>query len=403
MEPNKLTRWPYLLAGALCMLFSGIIYAWSVLKAPLSAEFGWGGSQLALNYTLSLCFFCIGGVLASQISRRTSPRLSMILAGLLLCLGFFLCSRLSGQILMLYLSFGVLGGLGVGMTYNAVIATVGAWFPDKKGTCSGILMMSFGVSSLLLGKVADAMFSLPTLGWRKTYFILGASIGAIFVLSSLLIRPPAPGVVLPKPPVRQMTRENFEPRDFESREMLRRPTFWKFFVFCILTSAVGSTIISFARELALSLGAAAALATTLVGVLSVCNGLGRVLCGLIFDNLGRRNTMLLSNFLTILAPALVLLAVVSGSLPLGVVGLCCTGVCFGFSPTISSAFIGAFYGMEHFSTNYSIVNLMLIPSSFSATLATALLTGTGSYAAPLIMLIVFAVLALLLNLNIRRP
>ena len=185
--------------------------------------------------------------------------------------------------------------------------------------------------------------------------------------------------------------------------MVKRFTFWRFFLFSILTSAVGSTVISFARDLALSVGAAAALATTLAGVLSLCNGLGRVICGFVYDALGRRRTMLISNLITIAAPLVVLFAVIGNSLPLCVVGLCLTGICYGFSPTISSAFVGAFYGTKYFSSNYSLANMMLIPSSFAATLASALLTSTGGYVAPFLMLLAFAVVALALNLSIRRP
>ena len=390
--------------GAVSLFFAGIIYAWSILKAPLETEFGWTASGLALNYTFTMCFFCIGSVIASRLARKTSPRFTIILSAIMVCVGFFLCSRMSGEnITVLYIAYGVLAGLGIGAAYNTVISATSTWFPDKKGTCSGVLMMCFGFSSLVLGKVADTMFAIPDLGWRRTYLALGVVIAAVLAISGLFVKTAGPDVALPKPPAKQASRESFEPRDYETAEMLRRPSFWMFFLYSVLTSAVGSTVISFARDLSLSLGAGAALAATLVGVLSVCNGLGRIICGVIFDALGRRRTMLIANAVTIAAPALVLISVKAGSLALGIVGLCCTGICYGFSPTICSAFVSAFYGMKHFPTNYSIGNTMLIPSSFVATLASVLLTNTGSYAAPFVMLLAFALVALVLNLAIREP
>jgi OFA family oxalate/formate antiporter-like MFS transporter len=185
--------------------------------------------------------------------------------------------------------------------------------------------------------------------------------------------------------------------------MLHRPSFWLFFVFNIAICAVGNTVISFARDLAINVGAAAELATTLVGVLSVCNGLGRIICGALFDSMGRKKTMLLECFLAIVAPGVTLLAVLSHSLLLGIVGLCLCGLCYGFSPTITSAFISNFYGLKNFAMNFGIANIQLVPASFIATLSAVLLSISGSYAAPFTLLVGLGVLGLVLNLCIRRP
>ena len=83
--------------------------------------------------------------------------------------------------------------------------------------------------------------------------------------------------------------------------MIKRFTFWRAFFFLVFNTAVGSAVISFARDLVLSVDAAPALATTLVGVLSVFNGIGRILTGAVYDALGRKTTMLASNILTIFA------------------------------------------------------------------------------------------------------
>lgn len=403
MDSKKaLVRWPRLLIGAVMMLFAGVIYAWSILKTPLSEEFGWSASTLALNFTLTLSFFCTGGLVGSVLTKRMAPRWALLLAAALVLLGFYLSSRLTGSVLMLYLSYGCLAGLGIGIVYNVVISATNAWFPDQKGLCSGVLMMCFGISSLLLGKVAEALFE--SVGWRSTYLFLGIGIAAILAVCGFAIRAPEPRTVFPAPKkMRDSAEASFEAKDYTTSEMVRRFPFWRFFLFSILTSAVGSSVISFARDLALSVGAAASLATTLVGVLSLCNGLGRVLCGVIFDALGRKKTMVIANLITIAAPALVLIAVSAKSLPLCVAGLCMTGIAYGCSPTISAAFISAFYGIKHFSSNYSLANMMLVPSAFVATLSNSLLVSTGSFTAPFVMLLCFASLALLLNLSIRRP
>ncbi|MCI9119200.1 MAG: OFA family MFS transporter [Flavonifractor sp.] len=398
---QKLTRWPRLLVPAVCMLFAGVIYAWSVLKTPLGAEFGWNESVLALNFTLTLCFFCIGGIFGGHITKKVTAQAGLLISAVLVGSGFILTSALSGSTVMLYGSYAGLAGTGIGIAYNILISTTNIWFPDKKGTCSGVLMMCFGLSSLLLGAVADTLFS--TVGWRNTFLLLGLVIAAVIALCSFGIRLPPSGLVLPQPKQKAYAQDRFSGADITTREMVRRSSFWRFFVFSVLTSASGSSIISFARDLAIVSGAKASLATMLVGVLSLCNGFGRILCGIVSDTFGVRAAMLISNTIAIAAPLAVLFAVNWHSIILCVAGLCLTGIAYGFLATIISAFTVTFYGPTNFSSNYSISNMMLFPAAFGATLASVLLTQSGGYSAPILMLAAFAAAAMAINLTIRKP
>ena len=268
-------RWFYLTIGILSMLFAGILYSWSILKAPLADAFGWNASQLTMNFTLTMCFFCLGGVGGGLLARRLGTRLTIALGGALACIGFVLTARLDGSSLpMLYLSYGVITATGIGFAYNVVLSTVQAWFPDKKGTCSGALLMGFGASSLVLGSLADALIQNPAVGWRAAFLCLGVAIGIVLVAAALLIRLPAPGTVLPQPKAAaNRVQEDFEAADYTTGQMLRRFTFWRAFLCIIFLAAMGNTVISFAKDLSLSVGASAALSTTLVGVLAVCNSL----------------------------------------------------------------------------------------------------------------------------------
>ena len=397
-------RWFYLAVGAVAMLFAGVLYAWSILKSPLSAEFGWGASDLALNFTLAMSFFCVGGLLGAQLSKRTGHRAALILAGILSALGFALTACLPGSSVgMLYVTYGVLAGTGIGIAYNVVIGTVSAWFPDKKGFCSGCLMMGFGASALILGNAANTLFH-TALGWRITYLILGIAICVVLILAGLLLKKPSPDTVLPQPKVAKAAgTETFEAKDYTSLQMLCRPSFWMAF-FCIsFLAAVGSSVISFAKDLALSVNAPEALAVTLVGVLSVCNGFGRILTGAVFDAIGRRKTMLCANLLTICAAGITLVAVSVGSLPLCIAGLCLTGMSYGACPTITAAFTSSFFGMKHFSTNMAFMTFTSMGGSLIATASNKVLEATGGYTATFFMLLALTVAALVLNFFIRKP
>ena len=397
MKDNKsliARRW-ILLVGTVSMLFAGIIYAWSILKVPFAEELNFSPSALALNFTLTMCFFCLGGLLASRLVQRMGTKLSLVLSAFLAGLGFILTALFGWmQVWTLYLTYAFMAGLGIGIAYILIISTVNAWFPDRRGFSSGALMMGFGASSLILGNLADRLFQ-TELGWKNTFFLLGIALFIVLSLSALVIQRPPENAEFPTPNKKRITREeNFEAKDYTSSEMIRRFTFWRAFLFLICITAVGNSVISFARDLALSVGASASLATTLVGILAVCNGLGRIITGAVFDSLGRRFTMFAANILTILAAALTLVAVSLHSLPLCMVGLCLTGMSYGTSPTVSSAFTSAFYGQKHFASNLGIMNFNLMCASFVATACSTLLTSTGGYTVPFILLLGLSVVAL---------
>lgn len=401
---NLSIRWFYMFIGVISMLFAGVLYAWSILKYPLTIEFGWEPSELAFNFTLAMTFFCVGGLLGARLSKRTNHRIALVVAGLLTAAGFILTSILNNvSVGALYITYGVLAGLGIGIAYNVVIATVSAWFPDKKGVCSGCLMMGFGASALIVGNVADAMFK-SELGWRVTYATLGIAVFVVLILAALIIKLPGADVLFSQSEVSKISKKNdVQQQDFTSVQMLCRSSFWMAFICISFLAAVGSSVISFAKDMALAVNASEALAVTLVGVLSVCNGIGRILTGVIFDTIGRRKTMLLANILTICAASVTLLAVSVNSLPLCIAGLCLTGMSYGSCPTITAACTSSFFGMKYFSNNMAIMTFTVMVGSFIATASSKILEVTGGYTATFIMLLSLTFVSLVLNLFIRKP
>lgn len=400
---NLSVRWFYMIIGVVAMLFAGVLYAWSILKAPLAAEFGWKASELSLNFTLAMTFFCVGGLFGAQLSKRTNPGVALVISGILTAAGFVLTSTFNNaSVTNLYVTYGAMAGLGIGIAYNVVIATVSAWFPDKKGLCSGCLMMGFGASALIVGNAADAMFK-SEFGWRVTYSVLGVAILVVMLLAAVLLKLPSKSVVFPMADNKKNVEKNDVVRkDFTWFEMLCQPSFWMAFVFISFLAAVGSSVISFAKDLAMSVNASETLAVTLVGVLSVCNGIGRILTGAFFDVIGRRKTMLYANILTICAAAVTLLSVSVNSLPLCVAGLCLTGMSYGSCPTITAAFTSSFFGMKHFSNNMAIMTFTVMVGSFVATASTKVLEATGQYVSVFVMLLVLTFVSLVLNLFIKK-
>lgn len=395
----------YLVVGVLAMLFSGVLYAWSILKAPFKTIFSWSDSSLALNFTLTMCFFCLGAFAGSLICKKIGPKITLVISGLLVGAGFGLTGLLTADKLwLLYVAYAFLAGSGIGISYNVVVSTVSAWFPDRKGFCSGCLMMGFGLSTLLLGNAIEKLYAIPSIGWSKTFMLFGAVIAIVLVIAGVILRRPSADTVFSEAKVKGAAKKDAAiAKDYTTKEMLKSMTFWRAFVCLAFITAVGNSVISFAKDLALSVEATPALATTLVGVLAVCNGFGRVLTGAVYDALGRRATMIAANILTISAAGITLVAVMNNSLILCVVGLCLTGITYGSCPTISSAFSSSFFGLKYFPVNYSITNFNLIVAAFIAAGSNSLFISTGSYTAPFIMLLALAVVALGLNFTIKNP
>lgn len=368
----------YAVVGVLVMLCAGFVYAWSILSAPIAADFPqWTGTQLSLVFTVCMSFFCLGGMGAGILSRRVSVRLNMIFSAALFLAGFVLASR-ADSLPILSISYGVLCGTASGFAYNSVMSVIPRWFPGRQGLISGVLLLGFGTSSMMIGSVFTALTPDRPGGWRATLLILGVCIAVIIFLCSFFFAspnaenltfeaeaaPPAAGSELPP------------------GQMVRRPCFWLFFLWAVLLSAVGLIIIGQARNIALTAASSIHPGTLsfAVGLISVCNGLGRVLFGGLFDKFGRKFTMLLVVGCYIVGPLLLWLSL-RGSFALLAAGFIFTGLGYGGGPTMSAAVTREFFGQKYYSVNFSIMNLSLLASSFAATVAGGLYDLTGGFSA----------------------
>lgn len=390
---KKDSRWIKLMVGCVTLFAAGVIYAWSVLSGPFKTAFpAWSVSQLQLTFTLTLCTFCLGGLVSGLLAKRFSIKLRMLFAAVLILGGFTVTGTMNGSILLLYLGYGIMAGFGIGIVYNAVIAATNAWFPDKKGIATGALMMSFGFSALFFSKVSQKMFDTASIGWRNTYLTLGAVIGGVILMAAFLVKAPE-GM---KKAVQ--TSEN----DVSTKEMLKRASFWKLFAFFTLLAAVGSTAIGFGKNYFVSVGLKENAAVTVAGLLSIFNGFGRLFSGFFYDKAGLRKTQYVTSLVAITSPLLALLAVVFLSPVLGVIGLMLCAFSYGFSPTVSAAMVGGFYGMKHYHLNFPVLNLVLIPASFASTLAGKLFEVSGGYLSTFIVLTCMSVVGLIVNVSIKK-
>lgn len=390
MADNK--RWIYLAIGTVLLIFCGLIYGWSLFKAPFAEIYPeWSLSQLSMTFTISMTSFCISAFIAGKLSAVLKPRYIILLAATLLLLGFFGVSRLdaadpAGSLRMLYLCYGVLGGGGVGMCYNNVISTLNKWFADRLGLASGIMMMGFGLGALILGSIATGL--VESQGLFDAFFSLGIMSFVALAVGAVFIRDPEERDDLVKKTKGKATD------GFGTGEMLKTPQFWIFVVWCVASNSAGLMIISSAAPIAVAFGAPA-----IVGmVVSIFNGAGRVMIGAIFDKLGRKGTMLINIGILAAAGVVLLLGAKTAAVALILIGLLGMGLSYGGNPTITASFINKQFGPKYFAVNFSLANFSLIPAALIGPMLTSKLIekSGGTYDTTFMAIIALAAIAFVL-------
>ena len=133
-------RWGIAVAAVIMQICLGAVYGWSVFKIPLMRAHGWSETSVQLNFTLALAFLGLGTVVGGLWQDRVGPRLVATVAGVLYGLGFLVAAygASAGSLGLIYLGYGVLSGIGMGMGYITPVATLVKWFPDKRGLMTGV-------------------------------------------------------------------------------------------------------------------------------------------------------------------------------------------------------------------------------------------------------------------------
>ena len=397
---KQLNRWVYAIVGVIVLLFAGLVYAWSVLSTPIAAEFtGWTKAQLSLTFTLVMILFCIGSLLCGLLAGKLSAKNAVRVSAVLFLAGFFIASRCQSPI-TLYLGFGLLCGLASGLAYNGVMSTMVKWFPDKPGLISGVLLMGFGGGSFLIGKLYQAWTPAGIGGWRTSFVVLGIICCVVLAVCSFFFVAPSADFTVP---AGKGGRAVAAPReDIKPAVMLKRPAFWLYYVWAIAVSAAGLALISQASGVVWEASAdqTASSVATIVGLISVCNALGRVLFGGMYDKYGRKVSMQLVNALFIITSVVLILALSTRSIVVVIIGFVLGGLAYsGVTPT-NSAFCRAYFGPAHYPVNFPLINSNLIFASFGSTISGALYDASGSYSSTFFLIIGLAVAGILCSLAI---
>ena len=402
---KKMNRWAYAVIGVVTLLFAGLIYAWSVMSKSIAASRpDWTATQVSLTFTIVMALFCTGGLIAGLLFKKINPKLYIIASGVFFAAGFFIASLTGDSPALLYIGFGVICGLGAGFAYNTVLSTMSQWFPDKQGLISGILLMGFGLSSFIIGKVYAAVT--PSDGsdqWKMTFRILGIVVLVVMLICFNFFVKPSEAYKVPGAAAKKVVKE--PALDIPPTQMVKKPAFWLYYIWAILLSAAGLVLVSQASGIATQVGpnVSDGNIATVVGLISILNGIGRVIFGAIFDKKGYRVAMTLDMIIMIVGALVLILALSTGNFLFIVLGFLIGGLAYGGVMPTNSAIISDFFGRTNYPVNYSLINTNLIIASFASTIAGKLYDASQSYMAPVMMMIGVTVVGFIVSLGIRRP
>lgn len=382
---TQLRRPLVLVAGALLLLLLGLIYAYSVLLAPLKVVFDWDVSGMTLIFALSIISFTVGCLVSGELERRGLDRPGLLLGAALLLAGFIGTSLAGGatSLLSTVAFYGVVSSLGIGVVYNIVIPTVTAWFPDRPGMAQGVALMGFGCGGFVLGPVMTQLYSM--LDWRLVLVGTGVLFAAAVMLTALVVRPPTAreGAALSglaPDSDRGGDGSAGGNRDAGLAEMLRDRSFYLLYAFLFFMGSVGMGVTGIGRELPLSLGADDMTAAFVIGFVNIGSGIGRLCGGAALDRLGRGPAMFAMAVLGVAGPLSLVASLLLTSLPLQTVSCLVTGIGWG-AAVVSMPFVTRTeWGQSNMAENMAVVNTYSIFGSVVGSWGSGLLsTMLGSF------------------------
>lgn len=390
MKTTKKAR--MIAAGTTMLLFLGMIYAWSIFRVEIKAVFPQlTAAQLSINFTIMMTCFCLGGFAGGKLSERFSQRFSVRVSAVMVFLGLMGASFMGGlqdgaALMLMYISYGAVCGLGTGIGYNACLTGVSPWFPKRLGLVSGVLLMGYGLGSLFLGLLAKLLSQ--SFGVFNVFRIYSVIILAVLMAGSFFLK---------KPEIAK--NEDSEIKSDTPVQMLGKASFWILFIWNVIMSSSGLLIINSAASISSYFGAVAVLGL----IVSVFNGIGRPFAGAVMDKFGKFTGMVVMNGLLIAAGILLLVTTAgSGRITL-FAGLFIVGLCYGGGVTISAKVTNELFGPRHYAVNFSIANFCMIPASFIGPYISGVLqdSSEGSYTSTFLMLLSMAVIAMLVILLLK--
>jgi MFS transporter, OFA family, oxalate/formate antiporter len=396
-------RWLIALSAIAIHLSIGSAYAYSVFKKPLGESIGWSSTMIALAFTLAIVFLGLSAAIFGRFVEKNGPRKSAMVSAILFSLGQIGAgfSVSFGSIPFFLFSYGVIGGIGLGIGYISPVSTLVKWFPDRRGLATGMAVFGFGAGSLITSPIAAKLietFDIPT-----TFYILGGSYFLLMMLgASYIARPPKDWMLEIRkdtPPGKKEVKIDLA--QLTANEAIKTRRFWMLWIMIFINISSGLMIISVASPMAQEMvGLSIAAAAAMVGIMGIFNGAGRIGWASISDYIGRPAVFTAFFVIQIIA-FLTIPHVTNAILFQSFILLIMT--CYGGGFASLPAFIGDMFGTKQLGAIHGYILTAWSAAGVVGPIVVARINEvTGSYVPAFYVFAGLLVLALFVSFLIRR-
>lgn len=396
------TRNRYIIAfaGIMLHLMIGGVYAWSVFTAPIVKQTGWAETSVSFAFSLAIFFLGMSAAFMGRLVEKFGPTVTGTISSICYGLGVFLTGIAieNQQLWLLYLAYGVIGGLGLGAGYVTPVSTIIRWFPDKRGLATGLAIMGFGFAALLTGPVAQNLMA--NFGVSNTFYILGIFYFIVMLIAAQFIKKPRANE-LPKAVVKKASHFSLTGQNMTANEAVKTPIFWALWLmfFINITTEIG--LVSAASPMAQSMtNMSVSVAALMVGILGLFNGFGCLAWATLSDYLGRPKTY---SAIFILDIVMLIILVLCKTPIIFALALCLLLSCYGAGFSVIPAYLGDVFGTRELG---AIHGYILTAWAAAGMVGPVLLSYTHqilhNYYVTLIVFIVIDILAFLVSLALQR-
>ena len=371
-----MNRWLIAVAGVFLQIALGAVYAWSVFRIPLAKQFGWTIPEVTLTFTISIFVLGVAAFFGGLWLNRKGPRIVAMTGGFLYGAGVFLASFSDNKLWWLYLSYGVIGGIGLGFSYIVPIAVLVKWFPERRGLITGIAVGGFGAGALITAPVATRL--IQTVGVLHTFAYLGVAFLIVTVVCGAFMQNPPDGWRPAgwTPTASQVSHR--AKRDYTLGEALATWQWWALWLLLFLNTSAGISVISQEAPIFQELArVSAVIAAGMVGVVSLGNAFGRVFWAWVSDLFTRKVTFFVMFLLQVVLFWFLPSLTSAGWLTaVAFMILLCYGGGFGTMP----AFAADYFGPKNVGPIYGLMlTAWGFASAFGPLLIANMREATGTY------------------------
>lgn len=402
-------RWLVALSGVALHLSIGSAYAWSIFTKPIQEVTNWKASQI--SFAFSIAIFCLGfsAAFMGRYTDKYGPRVTGTISSIFFGLGIALTgvAITIESLPMLYLSYGLIAGIGLGTGYVTPVSTMMAWFPDRRGLATGMAIMGFGFATLVTTPIAEALMNASNIGLSKTFYILGAAYFVIMFLASQYIEKPPVGwkpkgyqEEAPSDSNTQTTGNSSDIVELTAAEALKTKRFWMLWLMLFINITCGIALVSSASPMAQKVtGMSTGLAATMVAIMGIFNGGGRFVWATVSDYLGRANVF--TAYFIIDIVALTLLYFTKSPIVFSIL-ICIVMTCYGGGFSAVPAFISDIFGTKAVASIHGYILTAWAMAGMAGPLILSFTADkTGSYSSAIIIFITMSAIALILSFLIR--